>query len=226
MKLLLAEDTQDLNKNITFLLQHENYEVDSVFDGAEALERLKTDSYDCIILDIMMPKVDGLEVLAELRKRHILTPVLLLTAKSEIEDRVTGLDAGADDYLSKPFASKELLARIRALTRRLSLSNMKELKIGDNILLDPETFSLSSVNSVMLSNKEFETMLFLVSNPDIELTTDYLLSHVWKNEPDAQDDTVWLYISYLKRKLAMINSTAVITGEKGGAFRIIAGEAK
>lgn len=223
MKILLAEDTKDLNRNITLLLRHENYEVDSALDGAEALDYLKNDSYDCIVLDIMMPKVDGLTVLSELRSRHILTPVLLLTAKAEIEDRVTGLDAGADDYLSKPFAMKELLARIRALIRRQPAYTAEKKSFGD-ISLDTGNFSLTAANSVRLSNREFETMLFLMSNTDIDLSTEYLLEHVWRNEPDAHEDTIWLYISYLKRKLAMINSTVTITGEKGGAFRLHAEE--
>ena len=176
MKLLLAEDTQDLNRAVTALLRHQEYEVDSAFDGEEALEYIKRDCYDGIILDIMMPKKDGLEVLKELRSRHILTPVLLLTAKAEVDDRVAGLDAGADDYLPKPFAMKELLARIRAMTRRSS------------------TYS------------------------EGDLTTEYLLSHVWKHEPEAQEDTVWLYISYLKGKLRSIGSPVTISGIRGGSF--------
>lgn len=220
MKILLAEDTHDLNRNITFLLQHEKYEVDSTFDGAEALDHLKSDSYDCAILDIMMPKVDGIAVLKEMRNRHITTPVLLLTAKAEIEDRVSGLDAGADDYLPKPFAMKELLARIRALTRRQPMLAPDNLHIGD-IFLDTEKVSLCSKSSVRLSNKEFDLMLHLMQNTDIELTTGYLLEHIWKNEIEAGEDTVWLYISYLKRKLQMIGSDAKITGQKGGSFRLL-----
>ena len=219
MKILLAEDTKDLNRNITLLLEHEKYDVDSAFDGEEALEFVKNDSYDCIILDIMMPKLDGISVLSDLRKRHILTPVLLLTAKAEVDDRVAGLDAGADDYLPKPFAMKELLARVRALMRRQPAYTSEKVQVGD-VLLDPGTFSLTSANSVRLSNREFETMMLLMSNPDMELSTDYLLEHVWKNEPDAMGDTVWLYISYLRRKLTMINSVTKITGEKGGSFKL------
>lgn len=220
MKILLAEDTKDLNRNITMLLQHQDYEVDSAFDGAEALEFLRNDSYDCIILDIMMPKIDGLTALSELRRRHILTPVLLLTAKAEVDDRVAGLDAGADDYLPKPFAMKELLARVRALIRRQPAYSPERLQIGD-VILDPGTFSLTSANSVRLSNKEFETMMLLMSNPDIELSTEYLLEHVWRSEPEAESDTVWLYISYLRRKLVMINSAATIDGERGGSFKMV-----
>ena len=146
-----------------------------------------------------MPKKDGLEVLNELRSRHILTPVLLLTAKAEVDDRVTGLDAGADDYLPKPFAMKELLARIRAMTRRSSTFSEGEWIFGD-ISLNAENFAMSAHNSVRLSIKEFELMQTLIANSDLDLTTEYLLSHVWKHEPEAQEDTVWLYISYLKGK--------------------------
>ncbi len=220
MKILLAEDTKDLNKNVTKLLETQEYDVDNVFDGEEALEHLKKDSYDCIILDIMMPKVDGITVLKELRSRNIITPVLLLTAKAEVDDRVEGLDAGADDYLPKPFAMKELLARIRALTRRPPLFTTDNVELFD-IVLDTGSTSLTCNSTVRLSNKELELMLHIMMNPDIALSTDYLIEHIWKNEENANNDTVYLYISYLKRKLQMIGSTATITGEKGGEFKIV-----
>ena len=219
MKILVAEDTRDLNRNITLLLQHEKYVVDSAFDGIEALEYLKKDSYDCVILDIMMPGMDGLSVLREIRQRHVMTPVLLLTAKAEVEDRVAGLDAGADDYLPKPFAFKELMARVRALIRRLPSHPETNLVMGD-IKLDTENHSLSATNSVGLSNKEYELMVVLISNSDIQLSTKYLIEHVWKSEEGTQEDTVWLYISYLKRKLSMINSAVTISGTKGGSFQL------
>lgn len=220
MKILLAEDTKDLNKNVTKLLETQEYDVDNVFDGEEALEHLKKDSYDCIILDIMMPKVDGITVLKELRSRNIITPVLLLTAKAEVDDRVEGLDAGADDYLPKPFAMKELLARIRALTRRPPLFTTDNVELFD-IVLDTGSTSLTCNSTVRLSNKELDLMLHIMMNPDIALSTDYLIEHIWKNEENANNDTVYLYISYLKRKLQMIGSTATITGEKGGEFKIV-----
>lgn len=219
MKILLAEDTRDLNRSVTVLFQMQGYDVDSAFDGEQTLVFLKNDSYDCVVLDIMMPKVDGYGVLSEMRRRHISTPVLLLTAKAEIEDRVTGLDAGADDYLPKPFASKELLARIRALTRRRQMDDFTELRVG-NIVLDAGKYTLSSSNSVRLSNKEFDLMTLLMSNTDIALSTDYLLDHVWKQDENAQEDTVWLYISYLKRKLQAIGSSCTIEGSKGGSFQL------
>ncbi len=220
MKLLLAEDTRDLNRSVTVLFQMQGYDVDSAFDGEQALEFLKNDSYDCVVLDIMMPKVDGYGVLAEMRRRHIVTPVLLLTAKAEIDDRVTGLDAGADDYLPKPFASKELLARIRALTRRRQMDAFEELRVG-NTVLDAGKYTLSSANSVRLSNKEFDLMALLMSNTDVALSTPYLLEHVWRHDENAQEDTVWLYISYLKRKLEAIRSACTITGSRGGSFQLV-----
>lgn len=222
MKILIAEDTLDLNRNITLLMQHEGYETHSVLDGAAALELIKKDSFDCIILDIMMPKVDGLTVLKEIRRRYLLTPVLLLTARTSVEDRVAGLDLGADDYLSKPFAFKELLARIRALLRRQPDYSAEVIRLGD-VILDGSSLSLTSTSTICLSLKEFEVMRLLMSNNDIELSTDYLLGYIWKNEPDAGEDTVWLYISYLNRKLSMIDSRMTITGEKGMSFRL-AGE--
>lgn len=220
MKLLLAEDTRDLNRTVTMVLEHENYEVDSAFDGEEALAFIEKDSYDGIILDIMMPKKDGLEVLSEIRKRHILTPVLLLTAKAEVDDRVAGLDAGADDYLAKPFAIKELLARVRSMIRRRDDYSERQMHFGD-IYLNAEDFALTAGNSIRLSIKEFELMQTLMANTDKELTTEYLLGHVWGSEPDAMEDTVWLYISYLKGKLQAVGSEVTITGDKGGGFRLV-----
>ena len=222
MKLLLAEDTKDLNRTVTMVLQHEGYEVDCAYDGEEALEYISRDSYDGIILDIMMPKKDGIQVLSEIRAHHILTPVILLTAKTEVDDRVAGLDAGADDYLAKPFAMKELLARIRSMIRRRDDYSEKQMQFED-IFLNAEDFALTAGNSVRLSIKEFELMQTLMANTDRSLTTEYLLGHVWGNENEAKEDTVWLYISYLKGKLRAIGSAVYITGEKGGAFQLVSG---
>ncbi len=217
MKILLAEDTKDLNRALTAVLTHEKYDVTSVFDGLEASEHIETDSYDCIILDIMMPKKDGIEVLTELRKKNIITPVLMLTAKAEIEDRVTGLDAGADDYLTKPFAIKELLARVRALTRRKAQYSTEDLKYND-LLLKSASFELGSENTVRLSVKEFELMQTFIINANRYLDTNYLLEHVWNNDTDAKPETVWLYVSYLKRKLKAIASSANIEGNSSEGF--------
>lgn len=219
MKLLLAEDTRDMNRAITAILAHEKYDIDSVYDGQDALDHLLKDSYDVVILDIMMPKMSGLDVLKEIRRQNITTPVLLLTAKAEIDDRVEGLDAGADDYLTKPFAMKELLARIRSMARRHTRYSSDELHFS-NITLRAESLELSSENSVRLSMKEFELMQTLMLNAGKELDTDFLLTHVWGSEPNASSDTVWLYISYLRGKLKAINSRAKITGARGESFSL------
>lgn len=211
MKVLLAEDTPDLNKVLATVLMHEGYAVDAVFDGVAATEHLETDAYDCIILDIMMPKKDGIQVLTDLRQKNIITPVLMLTAKAEIEDRVTGLDAGADDYLTKPFAIKELTARVRALTRRKTQYQTNDLNYRD-LSLKSASFELGSENTVRLSVKEFELMQTFIINAGHTLDTHYLLEHVWHNDPDAVPETVHLYVSYLKRKLKAIASSVTISG--------------
>ncbi len=219
MKILLAEDTRDMNHVLTAALTHEGYDVDSAFDGEEALDFVGTNGYDAMVLDIMMPKKDGLQVLKELREENIVTPVLLLTAKAEVDDRVNGLDAGADDYLTKPFAMKELLARVRAMTRRKTEYAAKKLQYGD-FSLDDEKFELSCENSVRLSVKEFELLQALILNQNHEVSTQYLLEHVWDGAEEAGPDTVWLYISYLRGKLRSVASNVEIEGERGSSFRL------
>lgn len=219
MKLLLAEDTADLNRVITAMLEMQHYDVDSVLDGEEASAKISENGYDAIILDIMMPKKDGLEVLKDLRAQGVVTPVLMLTAKAEVDDRVQGLDLGADDYLTKPFAMKELLARVRALTRRGTTYAAQKLSLGD-VTLNAETLELTSENTVRLSLREFELMQTLLLNQDKTLSTAYLLEHVWKDEDGASGETVWLYINYLRRKLQYIDSNVTIEGERGGSFAL------
>ena len=219
MKILLAEDTRDMNHVLTAALTHEGYDVDSAFDGEAALDFVRTNGYDAMVLDIMMPKKDGLQVLKELREENIVTPVLLLTAKAEVDDRVSGLDAGADDYLTKPFAMKELLARVRAMTRRKTEYAAKKLQYGD-FSLDDEKFELSCENSVRLSVKEFELLQALILNQNHEVSTQYLLEHVWDGAEEAGPDTVWLYISYLRGKLRSVASNVEIEGERGSSFRL------
>ena len=219
MKILLAEDTRDMNHVLAAALTHEGYDVDSAFDGEEALDFVRTNGYDAMVLDIMMPKKDGLQVLKELREENIVTPVLLLTAKAEVDDRVNGLDAGADDYLTKPFAMKELLARVRAMTRRKTEYAAKKLQYGD-FSLDDEKFELSCENSVRLSVKDFELLQALILNQNHEVSTQYLLEHVWDGAEEAGPDTVWLYISYLRGKLRSVASNVEIEGERGSSFRL------
>ena len=220
MKLLLAEDTHDLSHAVCAVLSHEGYDVDPAYDGEEAMELIRRNGYDAIVLDIMMPKKDGLEVLKELRESNIVTPVLLLTAKGTVDDRVAGLDAGADDYLPKPFAMKELLARIRAMTRRRNVYSGEDIRFAD-LRLATSTLELSAENSVRLSIKEFELLRTLIANADKELDTEYLLTHVWEDAPEAVSDTVWLYISYLNRKLMAVASKLKIQGEQGESYQLV-----
>ena len=209
IKVLLAEDTADLNRALSAILTHEGYDVTAVFDGEEALTCLRTNAYDAVILDIMMPKKDGLEVLSSMRAEGNNSPVLLLTAKAEVDDRVNGLDAGADDYLTKPFAMKELLARIRG-----------ELRIGD-LTLNAENFELRAENSVRLSIKEFELMQLLMKNAGKPLKTSFLLQHVWANDTGTGEETVWLYISYLRNKLNAVASHVSLEGTRGESFSLV-----
>ena len=219
MKLLLAEDTADLNRALTAILTHEGYDVTPCLDGAQAYSHILEDSYDAVILDIMMPKKDGMEVLRDMRSMHILTPVLMLTAKSEVDDRVAGLDAGADDYLTKPFAMKEFLARVRSLIRRRTNYGSSILTFG-TLRLSADTFELACENSVRLSTREFELMQELILSAGRPLESKWLLDHIWASEPDADDETIWFYISYLRRKLTAVVSTACSEGEKGGSFTL------
>ena len=218
MKILLAEDTKDLNHAVAVLLQHEGFDVDTAFDGQQALDLIAECGYDAVILDIMMPKVDGITVLTNMRQKHNMTPVMLLTAKTDIDDRVAGLDAGADDYLPKPFAMKEFLARVRALVRRGGSDDSRDKIMYAGLVLNGEDLSLSSENTVRLSLKEYELMREFMKNPGRELATNYLLWKIWNNEKEADEDTVWLYVSYLKNKLRSIVTAVTITGDKGGAF--------
>ena len=221
MKLLLAEDTADLNNVVTSMLKMQGFDVDSAKDGEEAMELALSNGYDGIILDIMMPKINGLDVLKELRARNITTPVLMLTAKAEVDDRVEGLDAGADDYLTKPFAMKELLARVKAMTRRGSKYSTDELSYGD-VTLRSQSLELSASNTVRLSLKECELMETLLLNLDHPLEVQYLMELLWKDDPEVTEDTVWLYVNFLQGKLEYINSGVKIIGEKGGSFQVTA----
>ena len=220
MKILLAEDTKDLSRAVCAVLSREGYEVEPAYDGEEALSHIMNSGYDCVVLDIMMPKMDGLQVLEEMRRQSILTPVLMLTAKAEVEDRVAGLDRGADDYLTKPFSMKELLARIRALTRRRTGYGRERMQFED-ITLSAESFELSCENAVRLSVKEFELMQTLMMNSGKHIiTSDFLLERVWGSEPEAGEDTVQLYVSYLQRKLKAVSSKVRISSEREGSYEL------
>ena len=206
MRLLLAEDEKSLSRAVTAVLQKNNYSVDAVYDGQEALEYLETGNYDGVILDVMMPKLDGIGVLRHMRERGDATPVLILTAKSEVDDKVLGLDSGANDYLTKPFAVKELLARIRAMTRTVSGQTDTTLQVG-NVTLNCASFELAGpAGSYKLANKEFQMMEMLMRNPKSLISTERFMDRIWGYDSDAELSVVWVYISYLRKKLSAVGA--------------------
>ena len=218
MRLLLAEDERALSKALTAILERNNYSVDAVYDGQSALDYLEADNYDGVVLDIMMPKVDGLTVLRKVRERGNLIPILLLTAKSEVDDKVEGLDAGANDYLAKPFHSKELLARIRAITRAQTAQANSKLKMG-NVTLDRAAFELStSKGSFRLANKEFQLMELLMGNPKNVIAAERIMEKVWGYESDAEMNVVWAYISYLRKKLTALKANVQIKAMRNTGY--------
>ncbi len=220
MRLLLAEDEKDLSKALCAVLKHNNYSVDPVFNGQDALDYGLCENYDAIILDIMMPKKNGLEVLSELRKQGIDTPVIILTAKSETEDKILGLDTGADDYLTKPFSMGELLARIRALTRRKSEFSPNLLTTG-NLSLNRETFELSvGENSIRLGNKEFQMVELLMNSPGRLISTEQFMERIWGYETEAEINVVWVYISYLRKKLTTLGANVEIKAVRGVGYTL------
>ena len=218
MRLLYAEDEKSLARAVSTILMKNNYSVDVVNDGAEALDYLATENYDAVILDVMMPKKDGIQVLQELRARGDATPVLLLTAKSEIDDRVLGLDSGANDYLTKPFDMKELLARIRAMTRVLSVQPDKVLRFG-NVALDCSSYDLSGPDgSFKLAGKEFQMMEMLMRSPRQLISSDRFMDRIWGYETETEQNVVWVYISYLRKKLKTIGADIEIKAQRGMGY--------
>lgn len=220
MKILVAEDEPQLLRVLIVAMQKAGYEVDPVANGLKAVEHAKQNCYDVIILDIMMPVMDGITALKQIRESGDKTYILMLTAKAEIDDRVTGLDSGADDYLTKPFSLKELLARLRSKERREEDFTPNELKVGD-VSLNVSGQELASHNSIRLSGQETQLMNYFLLNEGKELSTDELLNHVWRNDEDANSDVVWIYVSYLRQKLQSIRSSVKIEGEKGGNYELV-----
>lgn len=218
MKILLAEDEDDLREVTSAFLELKGYTVDTAQNGDEAVEKAGMSAYDAIVMDIMMPVKDGISAMKELRAKGDTTPAIFLTAKTEVSDRIEGLDAGADDYLTKPFSMDELSARLRALYRRKREYRLKSMTFG-NVELDTETAQLKAGNSIGLAVKEVRLMEFLLSNTDRELSTEEILREVWEQE-GAGTEVVWMYISFLQAKLKSINADIRIDGEKNGSFRI------
>ena len=204
MRILVADDEPEMTMVLEALLKREHYSVDVVYNGQDALDYGLAENYDCIVLDIMMPKLDGIQALQALRSKNISTPVLLLTAKSQVEDRVAGLDSGADDYLPKPFDNREFVARVRALTRRGGEYTPKILSAG-NVTLDCSTFELKCGSAcVRLGNREFQMLELLMRQEGRLISTEQFMEHIWGYDSEAEINVVWAYISYLRRKLEAV----------------------
>ena len=220
MKLLLAEDEPAMAEAVTDILEYHRYQVDAVYDGIEALDYIHAGNYDGLILDIMMPGMSGLEVLKKIRQEGVRTPVLLLTARSEIEDRIEGLDAGADDYLPKPFAMGELLARVRAMLRRRE-EYQPDLRSFGDLSLDSGTAELRCGDKkIVLPKVEFQMMEVLMLNHGICLSSEDLLEKVWVYDTEADVGAVWVYISYLRKRIQAVGSAVRITAKRNIGYTL------
>lgn len=218
MRLLLAEDERSLSKAVITILEKNNYSADAVYDGESALEYLENGNYDGAVLDIMMPIMDGITVLKKLRERGSLIPVLLLTAKSDIDDKVLGLDSGANDYLTKPFHSKELLARIRAMTRSRTAEPDSQLRFG-SLVLDRATFELSSpAGSFRLANREFQMLELLMANPRQLISKERFMEKIWGFDSDVDSNVVGVHLSYLRKKLAALRADVRIQASRNAGY--------
>lgn len=217
MKILLVEDDLDLVKVLNKILILNGYIVDCANDGIEALDYLNINSYDLVIMDIMMPRLDGISTLKKIRKDGNSVPVLLLTAKSMVDDKVEGLDNGADDYMTKPFQSKELLARIRALTRRQN--QITTMSVG-NLTLDPNTYEMRAEKAIKLTNKEFKVMEVLIRNTNSYLGSEKIMDSIYDISSDTEIGVIWVFISTLRKKLDEIGSNYNIVTRKGVGYRL------
>lgn len=220
MRVLLAEDTQELVATLLYALERNKYSVDVVDNGLDALAHASTGVYDIILLDIMMPGMNGIEVLKNLRENHCSTPVLILSAKSTLDDKIYGLDSGADDYLPKPFAVTEMLARMRALLRRKENYLPDVLAFG-NLRLDASSYELSAAGkTVRLNNKEFQLMSCFLRSPQRVFSTDELMEKIWGWDSRAEINVIWTNITYLRRKLEQIGADVQIQSLRGAGYRI------
>ena len=220
MRLLLAEDEKELSRALVAVLTKNNYTVDAVYNGEDALDYAKETDYDGIILDVMMPVMDGIEALKKMRKAGLSTPVIMLTAKAEVNDRIAGLDAGADDYLPKPFAMGELLARLRSITRRKGEMVSEKLEFGD-IYLDISSAELGNgKESYRLTHKEFQVMELLLKNSGNLISTERMLDQVWGYDSDVEINVVWVAISSLRKKLTGMKSNVEIQAVRGIGYTL------
>lgn len=221
MRILLAEDEVSLSKALKVILERNNYSVDQVYDGEEALYFLSADNYDCLILDLMMPKVDGITVLKTMRKEGNMLPVIILTAKSEVDDKVLGLDSGANDYLTKPFNSRELLARIRAITRSKENNEGDSiLKMGNTVLMRDTFILKTDSGEIRLQSKEFQILELLMQNKNKLISTERLMEKIWGFDSEAEINVVWVYISNLRKKLASLDSNVEIKATRNAGYTL------
>lgn len=221
MRILLAEDELALSKAYAQVLIMQGYEVEPVYDGKAALEAANGGTYDLMIFDVMMPKMSGLEVLKALREAGNTTYVIMLTAMSELDDKVEGLELGADEYLTKPIPLKELAARVRSLERRIDTNYNENVLTFGSVKLNVSQQELSAKNSIILAGKETKLMEVLMLNKNKKLSTEYIYNHVWSKDDDSDTGYVWIYISYLKQKLKAINANVDILGEENREFELV-----
>ena len=220
MRILIADDEQGIAKALKVILEKNKFAVDAVFNGTDALDYIMSTPYDAIVLDIMMPGLDGLTVLSRAREAGIKTPVMLLTAKSEIADRVAGLECGADDYLPKPFATAEFVARVRALTRRSESYTHSVITVGST-QLDSGRYELRCGDkSAALSNKEYQLMELFMRSPRRVFSTEHIMELIWGFDAEAETDVIWTYISFLRKKLRQIDSDAEIKTIRGAGYAL------
>lgn len=220
MKLLYAEDERSLSEAVVDILTYHKYIVDAVYNGEDAFDYAMSGDYDGIILDVMMPKRSGIEVLSALRKNGCKTPILLLTAKTQVDDRIRGLDAGADDYLPKPFDMGELLARIRAMLRRREEFHPDLLTLGDLTLNIQSGILSCNGTEFVLPKQEYRLMEQLMMNHSIFLSTEDLLIKAWGYDTETDTNSVWLYISYLRKRLSAMNSAVEIVSKRNIGYRL------
>ena len=220
MRLLLADDEKELANALVAILKHSNYTVDAVYNGTDALDYALAGNYDGIILDVMMPGMDGMEVLKKIRENGLTTPVLFLTARTEVDDRIKGLDLGADDYLPKPFDMGELLARVRAMLRRKEDFAPTDLTCG-NLTLDRAGYELATPghDKVHLSGREFQMMEMLMTSPGRVISVDNFMDRIWA-DGEADVNVVWVYISNLRKKLNSLDATCEIKASRGVGYSI------
>lgn len=219
MRILLAEDEKLLSRAIVKVFEKNNYSVDAVFNGKDALTYIEFGNYDCVVLDIMMPIMDGIEVIKNIRSQGNNIPILVLSAKSEISDKILGLDSGANYYLTKPFDTRELLAAIRAITRTQIITDTK-IQFGD-LTLDRATYELSTpTDTIRLANKEFQMVEMFINNPNHIISTEKFMTKIWGFESEAEINIVWVYISYLRKKLTSLNSNVKIVAHRNSGYSL------